>query len=55
MGRVTEWQGRKDKDVFSKKIGWRDGAGAFTNTLTSERERLRTLGRAFVLEWTGDG
>ncbi len=58
--RVTEWQpriGRRNQG--RQRVRWRDEIRAFAgprwSSLTSDRERWRMLGKAFVLQWTRNG
>ncbi len=58
--RVTEWQPRNSKRCQGRqRIRWRDEivsfAGVRWNSLTSDRERWKGLGTAFVLQWTSNG
>ncbi len=58
--RVTEWQPRNGKgNQGRKRARWRDEIRAFAgpswSSLTSDRERWRMLGKAFVLLWTSNG
>ncbi len=58
--RVTEWQPRNDRrNQFRQRVRWRDEIRAFAgqswSSLTSDRERWRILGKAFVLQWTSNG
>ncbi len=56
--RVTEWQPRNSKRSQGRqKIRWRDEIVAFAGVgwSTSNRERWKGLGKAFVLQWTGNG
>ncbi len=57
--RVTEWQPRNGRKQGRQSVRWRDEIRAFTepswSSLTSERERWRMLGKAFVLQWTSNG
>ncbi len=58
--RVTEWQPRNGRrNQGRQRIRWRDEIRAFAgpswSSLTSDREKLRMLGKAFVLQWTSNG
>ncbi len=58
--RVTEWQPRNCKRRQGRqRVRWRDEitafAGAGWSTLTSDRERRKRLGKAFVMQWTTNG
>ncbi len=58
--RVTEWQPRNSKRSQERqRIRWRDKIVAFAgirwSSLTSDRERWKGLGKAFVLQWTSNG
>ncbi len=58
--RVTEWQPRNGRrNQGRQRVSWRNEIRAFAgpswSSLTSVRERWRMLGKAFVLEWTGNG
>ncbi len=58
--RVTEWQPRNCRRNHGRqRVKWRDEIRAFTGpswtSLTSDRERWRMLGKAFVLQWTSNG
>ncbi len=58
--KVTEWQPRNGRrNQGRQRVRWRDEIRAFTgprwSSLTSDRERWRMLGKAFVLQWTSNG
>ncbi len=58
--RVTEWQPRNyRRNQGRQRVRWRDGIRVVTgptwSSLTSDRERWRMLGKAFVLQWTSNG
>ncbi len=57
--RVPEWQPRNSKRSQGRhRIRWRDEIVAFAgvrwSSLTSDRERWKGLGKAFVLQWTSN-
>ncbi len=57
---VTEWQTRNGRrNQGSQRVRWRDEVRAFAeprwSSQTSDRERWRMLGKAFVLKWTSNG
>ncbi len=58
--RVTEWQPRNGRGSQGRqRVRWRYEIRAFAgpswSSLTSDRERWRMLGKAFVLQWTSNG
>ncbi len=58
--RVTEWQPRNGRrNQGRQRVKWTDEirafAGANWSSLTTDRERWRMLGKAFVLQWTSNG
>ncbi len=58
--KVTEWQPRNSKRSQSRqRIRWRGETVAFAvvgwSTLTSDREKWKGLGKAFVLQWSSNG
>ncbi len=58
--RVTEWQPRNGRrNQGRQRVRWRDEIRAFAGpswgSLTSDREKWRMLGKAFVLQWTCNG
>ncbi len=58
--RVTECKPRNcRRNQGRQKVRWRDEIRAFAgrswSSLTSDRERWRMLGKAFVLQWTSNG
>ncbi len=58
--RVTEWQPRNGRRNQGKqRVRWEDEiivfAGPSWSSLTSDRQRWRMLGKAFVLQWNSNG
>ncbi len=57
--RVTEWQPRNSKRSQGRQRIRRDEIVAFAgvrwSSPTSDREKWKGLGKAFVLQWTGNG
>ncbi len=59
--KVAEWQPRNSKRSQGKADRKPDGdeivtfTGVGWSTLTSDRERWKGLGKAFVLQWTSNG
>ncbi len=58
--RATEWQPRNGRwNQARQRVTWRDEIKGFPrrswSSLTSDKERWKMLGKAFVLQWTSNG
>ncbi len=58
--REKQWQPRVGrKNQGRQRVRWKDEIRAFAgpswSSLTSDRERFRMLGKAFVMQWTSNG